>query len=191
MKKIILSIVLGVFGIGIIAFGIYGIKKGFTGKVTDTTELTVENRFGSVAELSTYEYTYTLVDTYKDANKIFDFKVPLTEKKVVIVGEGKIKVGFNLENVKPAVDQEKHLIRIDLPKPEVIENSLEIIKCIESNNILNPISVDETNQQLQKAKEKRLKEAEDKGIYEKAEEKAKEVIEAMYADMTEYKVEIN
>ena len=185
-SRFIVRLLVVVLIVAVILLAWYGLHKAITGENTEINVITVENRFGSVAELSTYEYSYTLVETFENNQQLFDVDIPLTKKRVIFIGEGKIKVGFNLEGVKPEI--KKHKIIIELPEPEVLEDSLEPVKVIEENNIF--ISVDETNEQIKKEKEKKLKEAEEKGIYEEAKKKAKRVIEALYQDLEGYQVEV-
>ena len=121
----------------------------------------IENRFGPVADLITYEDSYSVMETYEDYRTLCGWDIPLTGNAVIVQGEGKITLGFNLENVKPEVDG--NVIKVNLPAPEIKSNYLEPMKFIENNNILNPLSAEETNQKFMAEKNYKLKEAIDKG----------------------------
>lgn len=181
----ILSFVILIIGIGL---AVFGLRNRSSSKTDEITEVSITNKFGTIAELSTFEYSYTMIETLENAKEIFDIDIPFTTKKIVIIGEGKIKLRFDFDGVRPKVDKEKHEIYIKIPEVEVLDNYLEILKCIEENNIFNPISTEDSQKLVDKERKKRLKEAEEKGAFEKAREKAKTAIETMYADIDDYEI---
>ena len=179
-----------IIGLAVIAiFAVKGLLGTILGHKTEETRTMIENRFGPVAELSTFEDSYTVLETIEDSRTLFGLKIPFTGNSVVVEGEGKIKVGFNLDNVKPVVDGK--IIKVDLPAPEIQDNYLEAVKFVENNNIFNPLSPDETNEKLMYEKNVKLKEAIDKGIFEKASDNVKNIISGLYDDMEGYEVVIN
>ncbi len=194
LARIIIKLIPGLVVAALFVGGYLFFRGNLFAHSTDVTKVSVENRFGPVAELSTYEYSYTLVETYEDAKRFFDlFNIPFTKKRVVLVAEGKLKIGFDLSGVKPDVYEDRKIIRVNMPAPQVKDNYIEIIKCIEDNSIFNPISVDETNNELTKEKEEKLQEAKDRGVFDRASEQARRIIKSIYADFVEdgYDLQIN
>lgn len=188
--KILPGVVVAVILIGIFLF----FRSNLFSHSTNVTNVTLESRFGPISELLTYEQSYAVTKTYEDSKRFFDlFDIPFTHKSVVVVANGKIKVGFELSSVKPELDSENKIVHIDMPAPQVKDNYIEIVTCVEENSIFNPISVDEINNELENEKKQKLDEAMKKGILKKAEENAKKIIDTMYADIVKegYKLEVS
>lgn len=173
--------------VAIILFNIF--SNNILSHRKENTRIMIENRFGPVADLITYEDSYSVMETYEDYRTLCGWDIPLTGNAVIVQGEGKITLGFNLENVKPEVDG--NVIKVNLPAPEIKSNYLEPMKFIENNNILNPLSAEETNQKFMAEKNYKLKEAIDKGIFEKASENAEIIIQSLYDDLEGYEVKIH
>lgn len=178
-----------------VAILLWNFLPTFFGDRTEETRVTVESRFGPVAELSTYEYSYYTVDSYEDYRQFLGKDIPFTGNDVVVVGEGRIKVGFDLDGIKPDVymNGKNKIIRVNLPSPEIQDNYLEPVKYIEHNNILNPLSLEETNHKFYMNKDANLQSAIGKNIYEEAANNARLIIQTLYSDFSAegYSVEVN
>ena len=105
---------------------------------------------------------------------------------------GTIKVGYDLNELKTVVNNQKKEIYITIPlKPSVVDNNLpqEKVTIMQDNNVFNPIRADEVNVRLSEVKAQQLESAEKNGIYEKAEAHLKEIIIKTLAKVhSEYKV---
>lgn len=158
----------------IICAGI-GVVKHRTAKEVDLTK-TIRDAMEAIGEFATYEYTYSGVANLEDYRQLGDFNIPFTKHTMDIPYSGVIKVGYQVADMDIQVIGKE--IRIALPKPEILDNYLEIdYEEVESNNnILNPIEPIELGDWSEKEKEERLAAAEEMGLYGSAETNAKEII---------------
>ena len=149
----------------------------------------IKTKLVEMDELSTYSGEY-IVTYGKDETRHFfdDIAIPLTTNSIVINCEGIVKVGYNVSDINVKVDDEK--IYISLPESEVLDNYViwDSIKCDEDNNILNPIEFSQYKELIEEMEAKGLAQAEEQGIYDKAEENVKKIIEEFLACFDEYEI---
>lgn len=147
-------------------------------KTITTKEL--ESTMEKIGELATIEYIYTDAGKFEDNNKIKGFNVPFTKKSFIIKWSGTIKAGIKLEDIKTEIDERDKKITVYIPKSEILSHThdsdgFEILD--ESNNIFNPIEVDDVNTFTVDNDKFTEQKAVDKGLLEKADANAKSIIE--------------
>ena len=90
----------------------------------ETTSSTITESIMQIMQLSTLEYNYTDVVSYKESSKYKNFVIPFTEKRFMIKYNGYIKAGSDLSNIE-----------IDIPDPETIH--VTINHSIITDNVIN------------------------------------------------------
>lgn len=180
-----------------------GVKKGGSREAIIAEEekfhgiiLTTDNvveQLQDIAELMTYSETYAGTANVVDNLQIpyTDFEIWGTQHKIQIVYSGTIKVGYDLNDIKTVVNNQKKEIYITLPKDPIVDNNLpqENVTIMQDNNVFNPIRADEVTVRLSEVKAQHLDMAINNGIYEKAETHLKEIIiNTLSKTHSEYKV---
>ena len=101
-----------------------------------------------------------------------------------------INVGYDVEKIEIEVDKTKPIIYVTLPEPHVADNYIRfdelVCKC--DNNILNPIKTDAVLEYFNTIEQEELVKAEKDGIYEKAENQVKVIIESFFSSFPNYKI---
>lgn len=160
-------------------------------EIADTTVsvAVIENEIKAIGELATQEYTYTDAGSFTDSKQLKNFNIPLTKKSFILKWDGTIKAGVDITKVAIDVNDKDKVITIKMPNAKVLsheldENSFETLK--ESDNIFNPIKIEDIRNFDSKSKELMEKRAIDSGILDKAYESAKNVIVALvYTEVVE------
>ena len=140
----------------------------------------IESSMEKIGELATIEYIYTDAGKFEDSNKFKDFKIPFTRKSFIVKWSGTIKAGISLEDVKTEIDEDNKTITVYVPESEILSHThdpdgFEILD--ESNNIFNPIEVDDVNTFTVENDSFTEQRAIEKGLLEKADENARTIIE--------------
>ena len=163
----------------------------FKNNVSDNEEIVnldvINERLLDISELNTADYVCRSIQKFSDNIKFMDFDVPLTNKGFILSYEGSVKAGIkDFSKVKTEVDEDE--IIVTLPKVEITEvaidlNSFEILE--ETNNIFNPIKVQDVNE-AQVDLEENIKEAALKyGILDRAEDNAEQIVRNMLLSVSE------
>lgn len=141
-----------------------------------------------IEELITYSYRYTSTKGYSNEREISGVVIPFTQNELLIESGGIVKVGYEIGDIDVVVDDEK--IYISIPEANVVDNYLiwDSVNCSESNNFFNPIKSDNYFSLIKEIEQDGLKQAEDNGIYEKAEENFKNVTTEFLEEFDEYEV---
>jgi hypothetical protein len=123
----------------------------------------------------------TDVITQADSKKYKDWKIPFTEKSFIVQYDGTVKAGIK-DLTKTQVSQKGETIIVRLPEVEItgieIDND-SFEKLDESNNIFNPITVEDLNKAQKNLKEEMYQRALEKGILDMAKSNAEEVLKGM------------
>jgi len=149
----------------------------------------VESKLSEIAELSTYagEYTVTLG---KDATRYFLDDIPVfgTTNSIEITCSGIVKVGYDMNEIKVKVDDDK--IYISFPEAKLNDNYViwDTVECSEKNNILNPIEFAQYDEIVSEIETMGLADVESHGIYTKAEENLKKVINGFLSEFVDYEI---
>ena len=161
-----------------------------TKKVT-VTVLDVKSTLKEISEFSTYESKYEVTygkDTERRIGK--DIKIPGTTNNITLACEGVVKVGYDVNDID--VDVYENTIFISLPEKAKINDNYIIwdtVEYNEKNNILNPIEFSQYKDLIDEIEIMGLEQAESRGIYDKAEENFKKIIEGFLAKFDDYKIE--
>ena len=158
--------------------------------------LTNENvmaQLSEISELMTYSETYAGTANVVDSLQIpyTDFNIWGTQHQIEIVYSGTIKIGYDLNEIKTVVNNQRKEIYVSLPQEPIVENNLpqENVTVLQDNNIFNPIRADEVNVRLTEVKAQWLEDAINNGIYDKAKTHLKEIITETITKMhADYKV---
>lgn len=160
------------------------IDELLTEEVTVFDAGAVMEEIKNISELATVEYRYTNVGTL-DASKKFsfiDWKVPFSDKTVIVTMDGRIKAGTDLSQVKITGNEWKKEITVSMPKASILSNELfeKSFKIYEEkDSVWNPITLTESNELRIQIKEKAEQNAIDNQILEQADERAKQLIQSV------------
>ena len=94
----IVSLAIIVIILGFFLYFKFSVKEEMT-LLSDT----IEEKISRILEISTVEYNYTNVVTYKDNKKMNGFNMPFTSKSFIIKYSGYIKAGVDLNGVETQV----------------------------------------------------------------------------------------
>lgn len=141
----------------------------------------VKEKLKETAELNTGSYLCTDVVTRADSRKFKDWEIPFTEKSFIISYDGTVKAGIK-DLTKAEVTQNEENVIVKLPEVEItsaeIDNdSFKLLD--ESNNIFNPISVEDVNNAQRELKKEMEERAVEKGVLDLAKNNAEELIAEM------------
>lgn len=160
---------------------------------TTTNVEVVKEKLEATAELNTGSYLCTDVLTKSDSKKFKDWEIPFTEKSFIISYDGTVKAGIK-DLTKAEVEENGDTIIVKLPKVEITGADIDndsFQKLDESNNIFNPISVEDINNAQKELKDKMIDRAVEKGVLDIAKSNAETVLGGMLASPTgEYEVKI-
>lgn len=153
------------------------------------TEEEVESKLKEMAELTTYSVDYT-VSLGKDESRYLmeNIKIPGTTNSINITASGVVKVGYDISDIGVKVDNYK--IYVSIPEAKLNDNYViwDTVKYSETNCILNPINFGQYEEIIGQIEEKGLKDVESRGIYDKAEENVKKIINGFFSEFVDYEV---
>ena len=107
-----------------------------------------------------------------------------------VEASGIAKVGYDVYHIRTRIDNESQTIYISLPEPQVLDNYViwDSVVSVEKNNILNPIDFEQYRELISELEGLGLEKAEADGIYQKAEEQLKVLIENFLSEFAEYEI---
>lgn len=147
IKVALIAFAIGVvLGIGGVLYVQHSMPKQETVKEPDSTTV-VFNKVISQNELNVASQTYTEVNKVSDVNKFFDFEIPFTGNSFWYRSVGTIKMSVNLSKMQ-LKSQDGNKLVVKLEQPYISSNTPDMDKSgvlEESNNILNPIHIDEVD----------------------------------------------
>ncbi len=156
----------------------------------EITSVRIKDRLLQIGELATASYEYENLRTIIDVRQLFGWDIPGTENTVEISYCGVVKAGYDVANIEVEVDTDKQLILITLPEPEVKDNYIKLdgLLCSSTNNLLNPIQMEDLPLFFEDVTEEALEGAEDHGIFDAADERMKELVTEFLAVFPDYTV---
>lgn len=146
----------------------------------------IKEKLETTAELNTGSYLCTDVLMRSDSKKINDWEIPLTEKSFIISYDGIVKAGIK-DLTRAQVTEDGNTIIVKLPEVEITGAEIDndsFEKLDESNNIFNPISVEDLNDAQKELREKMIDRAIEKGVLDIAKSNAETVISGMLESPT-------
>lgn len=187
-KGVAIKILSIIVVVGLLAGGVYLAYHHFVGKITDASGHDVENsvevikeKLEDTAELNTGSYLCTDVISSADSRTFKDWEIPLTEKSFIVQYDGVVKAGIK-DFTQAEVSQQGDSIIVKLPEVEITGAEIDndsFVKLDESNNIFNPITVDDLNEAQKDLKEKMCESAKKKGILDMAKSNAETLLTGM------------
>lgn len=178
LKKVIAIILITLIFIGTVFFA--GTQYATHKENTKINSTLIKNELKSVKELITTEYSYSKVGKYENSLDLNGWQIPLSQKSFLLTYTGNIKLGVDLDKAKIAIQGDT--ININLPPISITENtideeSIEIYD--ESNNLFNPIKIEDYKNFAIQQKEEAQQDAIDKGLYQQAQQKTVEAITSL------------
>ncbi len=149
----------------------------------------VKSNLIKIGELSTYadEYTYSLG---KDDTRFWLEKIPVigSTNSITITCKGIVKVGYDISDIKVRVSDDK--IFISIPEAQLNDNYIiwDSMVCDEVNNILNPIEFSQYQDLINDIEQKGFNQAVEKGLYTKAEDNLKDLVNVFLSDFDDYEI---
>lgn len=158
-------------------------------EIRKVTVKDVKSSLSGISELSTYASRYQAT-LEKEETRYFLDNIELlgTTNKIRIDCEGVVKVGYDVSDIKVSINENK--IYVSLPFPTVNDNYViwETVKCTENNNILNPINFDQYDNIITEIEEIGLEDARSNGVFQKAADHMKHLIEMSLSEFEDYEV---
>lgn len=178
---LILAAVVLVCGAMLAAF-LLGLRQGGQEETPVITSDLLGERLRSAQELVTVAYHYTNMGRFENHVDFYGWKVPLTAKSFIVSYDGVIKAGVDLGGVDVAVDEAGKSVTVTLPDSgilshEIPEESIEVFD--ESNNIFNPITIEDYTGFTRDEKAAMEQRAIDNGLLASADEQARAAVESL------------
>ena len=80
----------------------------------------------NAGELVCLKYSYTDYEEIENSKELFDdLKIPFTTEKLVVLYDGIIKGGIDLEKIKYYIDNDEMTVTMLLPRPKIISHELD------------------------------------------------------------------
>ena len=153
---------------------------------TDIDLTVLEESMEKNSELSTAKYLYTSSVSVTDQNTVEVFgtevTLPFTDATYIFEFDGTIKAGYNLQDVRPFVENDDTVV-IELPPAEILSHETSDVSCVyEQQNIANPLKAGEESQWIESQKAAMVERAESLGLYDEAQQNAKVTFESLFAE---------
>ena len=153
----------------------------------------VDLRFEDIGELATQCAYCTEVGVIEKGRELFKVKIPFTQSKYIYTVDFAIKAGFNFEEIKWDVKENK--IVVHMPAVQVLSNEAKTDKIKvyhEKESIFKQIKLEDVMVSIDDMKKDAEKNAIANGLYDNAKENAEKIIEGFLGqqyDLEHYKVE--
>lgn len=154
------------------------------------TDSLISEQLNALRELVTTEYLYTNSGKYENQNQITiigkDINIPFTGKRFIVAYDGRIKAGIDIGKAQIDIDEDARAITIALPKSEIIshetfEDTLVVLD--ETNNVFNPISIENYNEFVSAQKDSMEEKAIERGLLTNADVEAKLMVQSFLSQI--------
>lgn len=154
------------------------------------TDSLISEQLNALRELVTTEYLYTNSGKYENQNQITiigkDINIPFTGKRFIVAYDGRIKAGIDIGKTQIDIDEDARAITITLPKSEIVshetfEDTLVVLD--ETNNVFNPISIENYNEFVSEQKDGMEKKAIERGLLTNADAEAKRMVQSFLSQI--------
>ncbi len=195
-----IGLIIGALACGAVIYYIFAMtsKEVVTSDVETLSPTVVFSRVQDQGELVSASQDYTYVDKVTDSNRdLFNqFDVPFTENSFWYRYSGTLKAGVNLKTAAIEQDSEDStVLNITLDQPYIVSNTpnMDLSGMLEeNNNLINPISIQESDAFQKECIERSEQEAMNGGLLEEARTNAEKQITNLYnAAFDEGKYTIN
>lgn len=142
------------------------------------------------SELTSAKLNYTGMTEYKDTG------IPIINKSdFIMVYKATARAGINMKDVKAEVDDKKKIVRLSIPKAEVLDVKVKAssIKYFDEKfSFLNVNEKEDSNKAIELAEKAAEKELKNMGVLEMADEQAEALIKGLLRDAVpdDYKFDI-
>ena len=144
----------------------------------ETTSSTITESILQIMQLSTLEYNYTDVVSYKESSKYKDFVIPFTEKRFMIKYTGYIKAGSDLSNIE--IDRpDDETIHVTINRSEITDNVIneeDLYVYDEKGSIFNNLKIADVYTILVGKKEETEENLIKTGFLEEADQRSSDLI---------------
>lgn len=156
---------------------------------TDKSELTIdiktiEHEIKDIGNLCTSEYNFTAVDSFsKDKINLWFIKLPWTDSSAIVKYSGTITAGIDFTKVIVEENIKEKTVQITLPPAQILNSELDFKSfelLDEKNGLFNRITVEDTNQALDKLIDEETDKAVADGLLDKAQTNAKDMIANLF-----------
>ena len=159
-----------------------GLRQGGQEETPVITSDLLGERLRSAQELATVAYYYANMGRFENHVDFYGWKVPLTTKSFIVSYDGVIKAGVDLGGVEVEVDETGKTVTVTLPDSgilshEIPEDSIEVFD--ESDNIFNPITIEDYTGFTRDEKTAMEQRAIDNGLLTSASEQARSAVESL------------
>lgn len=142
----------------------------------------LEQQIISIGELATVEYNYKNVLTLEDSHQIKGFTIPLTQKSVIAVVEGTMKIGINAADILVDASEQSKTISITIPKAKILshevhEDTIQILN--EKSGLFNPIRIEDWNTLAAEQKQAMAEEVSQGELFARAENDAANMLQTL------------
>ena len=161
--------------------------KDTTNTNVEATNTVIHRKLESIGELATYKYTYDGYIT-QEADRDWEYLNFLTESNVQIDYKGTIRAGIPFNNIGIDVDENKKIIYLEMPKPVILSNEIDVTRYSEEVAIFGSVSGDTANTLTDAAKESELNEAINQGLLRNADENARKIIGNLLSAFDDYEI---
>lgn len=141
----------------------------------------------TIMELASAEMSIDALIRHDYESKLFEgWPIESTDRATLEVrGTGIVKSGFKLdEKYAVAVDSEKHVIRVTLPRAQILSNTMIPTFSAEKEGWWTSLGTAQRNQALRALQEKVARQAELDGINKEAEERAVGLVQDLFSALT-------
>ena len=154
------------------------------------TDSLISEQLNALRELVTTEYLYTNSGKYENQNQITiigkDINIPFTGKRFIVAYDGRIKAGIDIGKTQIDIDEDARAITIALRKSEIVshetfEDTLVVLD--ETNNVFNPISIENYNEFVSEQKDGMEKKAIERGLLTNADAEAKRMVQSFLSQI--------
>lgn len=154
------------------------------------TDSLISEQLNALRELVTTEYLYTNSGKYENQNQITiigkDINIPFTGKRFIVAYDGRIQAGIDIGQTQIDIDEDARAITITLPKSEIVshetfEDTLVVLD--ETNNVFNPISIENYNEFVSEQKDGMEKKAIERGLLTNADAEAKRMVQSFLSQI--------
>ena len=154
------------------------------------TDSLISEQLNALRELVTTEYLYTNSGKYENQNQITiigkDINIPFTGKRFIVAYDGRIQAGVDIGQTQIDIDEDARAITITLPKSEIVshetfEDTLVVLD--ETNNVFNPISIENYNEFVSAQKDSMEEKAIERGLLTNADVEAKLMVQSFLSQI--------
>jgi len=190
---VLVALVIAVFALLLIKLALAGtdepviVNEPIPGKVTKI-------ELKDVGELATQAVYYTNVQTIRNAQELWGWKVPFTETHSIFSYDGVIKIGYDFAEIEIEVNEETKEIRVCMPEAKILSNEVDEYSMRlydEEKNIFTPMGAEDYSAERIQIKEESEAEAIERGVFDDAQRNAETLIKGFLSgiyDMNEYTV---